>query len=234
MPPGPPDSKPPRRGTRAPSLADTLDEADERAQAAAAVIERDRAAAAVIERDVREGLAAEQPVLSTPRARTPAEVELRKTIDELRRLQPEWHVAEQTARSLEQLADVIEQERTDRLAVDDKKKHADEIETARQSWRGPVWKAAKAIAAALALTIAGAATKALIDYGDNRRAAAQQAEVIRLQGAKLVELTEAIDRERSARADADASLREAIAADHAVLSLFASRAGIPAPFPIHP
>ena len=29
-------------------------------------------------------------------------------------------------------------------------------------------------------------------------------------------------------------LREAIAADHAVLSLFASRAGIPAPFPLHP
>lgn len=80
MPPGPPDSKPPRRGTRAPSLADTLDEADERAQAAAAVIER----------DVREGLAAEQPVLSTPRARTPAEVELRKTIDELRRLTEWW------------------------------------------------------------------------------------------------------------------------------------------------
>ena len=54
------------------------------------------------------------------------------------------------------------------------------------------------------------------------------------QGAKLVEVTEALDRERSARADADAALREAIAADHAVLSLFASRAGIPAPFPLHP
>ena len=113
-------------------------------------------------------------------------------------------------------------------------RNAAEIETARQSWRAPVWKAVKAIAAALALTIAGAATKALIDYGDNRRAAAQQAEVIRQQGAKLVEVAEALDRERSARADADAALREAIAADHAVLSMFASRAGIPAPFPLHP
>lgn len=195
---------------------------------------RAAAAASVIERDVRAGLAAERPDLTAPRARTPAETELRRTIDELRKLSPEWHVAEQTARSLEQLADAIEQERTDRLAVEAKKAHAAEIETARQSWRGPVWKAAKALAAALALTIASFATKALIDYGDNRRAAAQQAEVIRQQGAKLVEVTEALDRERSARADADAALREAIAADHAVLSLFASRAGIPAPFPLHP
>lgn len=227
-PPGdPPDTGRGRAAKRRPpSLADTIDETSPEARAAAA--------ASVIERDVRAGLAAERPDLAAPRARTPADAELRQAIDELRKHAPEWYVAEQTARTLDKLADAIEQERADRLAVEAAKARADEIETARQSWRAPTWKAVKAIAAALALTIAGAATKALIDYGDNRRAAAQQAEVIRLQGAKLVEVTEALDRERSARADADASLREAIAADHAVLSLFASRAGIPAPFPLHP
>ena len=110
-PPGnPPDSGRGRAPRRPASLGDTIDETSPEARAAAA--------ASVIERDVRAGLAAERPDLAAPRARTPAETELRRTIDELRKLSPEWHVAEQTARSLEQLADVIEQERTDRLAVD--------------------------------------------------------------------------------------------------------------------
>ena len=213
---------------RPPSLADTIDETTPSADA------RARAAAAIIERDVREGLAVERPEMAAPRARTPAEAELRRAIDELRRLQPEWHVAEQTARALDQLAAVIEQERTDRLAVDAKKKHAADLESARQSWRAPVWRAVKALAAAAALTIGGFATQALISYGDSRRAAAQQAEVIRTHGVQLEAYAAALELERAKRADADALLREAIAADHAVLSLFASRAGIPAPFPLHP
>lgn len=223
MPPGPPDSKPPRRGTRAPSLADTLDEADERAQAAAAVIER----------DVREGLAAEQPAMALPRTRTPAEAKLREAIDELRRLQPEWHVAEQTARALDQLAEVIEQERTDRLAADAKKKHAADLESARQSWRAPVWKAVKALAAAAALALGTVTVNALIGHGDSRRAAAQQAEVIRVQSAAIEAHAAALELERTKRAEADADLRAAQAADHAVLSLFASRAAAPT-FPNHP
>lgn len=172
--------------------------------------------------------------MTAPRARTPAEAELRKAIDELRKHAPEWYVAEQTARTLDQLADAIEQERTDRLAVEAKKKHAADLESARQSWRAPVWRAVKALAAAAALTIGGFATQALISYGDSRRAAAQQAEVIRTHGVQLEAYAAALELERAKRADADALLREAIAADHAVLSLFASRAGIPAPFPLHP
>ncbi|RTL16838.1 MAG: hypothetical protein EKK55_23580 [Rhodocyclaceae bacterium] len=221
---GPPDSRPPRRGKRPPSISDTIDEADERAQAAAAVIER----------DVRDGLAVERPTMATPRTRTPAEAALRAAIDELRRLQPEWHVAEQTARALDQLAEVIEQERTDRLAADAKKKHAADLETARQSWRAPVWRAVKALAAAAALALGTVTVNALIGHGDSRRAAAQQAEVIRTHGLQLEAYAAALELERTKRADADALLREAIAADHAVLSLFASRAGIPAPFPLHP
>ncbi len=222
-PPGdPPDTGRGRTAKRRPaSLGDTIDETSPEARAAAA--------ASVIERDVRAGLAAERPEMTLPRARTPAEAELRRAIDELRRLQPEWHVAEQTARALDQLAAAIEQERTDRLAVDAKKKHAADLESARQSWRGPVWRAVKTVAAALAITIGGFATNALVSYGDGRRAAAQQAELIRTHGAQLEAYAAALELERTRRSDADAALREAIAADHAVLSLFASRAGIPVP-----
>lgn len=228
MPPNdPPDSGRGRAAKRRPaSLGDTIDETSPEARAAAA--------ASVIERDVRAGLAAERPEMTLPRARTPAEAELRRTIDELRRTQPEWHAGESTARALEQLAEVIEQERTDRLAAEAAKAHAAEIETARQSWRGPVWKALKAVAAAAAITIGGFAVNALIAHGDSRRAAAQQAEVIRQLGVTLEAQARELEAERTRRADADAALREAIAADHAVLSLFASRAGIPAPFPLHP
>lgn len=227
MPPSPPpDSKPPRRGARPASLADTVDETSPDARA--------QAAAAVIERDVRAGLAAERPEMALPRTRTPADLALRQTIDELRRGAPEWHTAEQTARALDQLADGLAQEREDRLAADRAKAHAAALETARQSWRAPVWRALKAVAAAAALTIGGFAVNALINHGDSRRAAAQQAEVIRTHGVQLEAYATALEAERAKRAEADALLREAIAADHAVLSLFASRAGIPAPFPLHP
>lgn len=222
---GPPDSRPPRRGKRPPSLSDTIDEADERAQAAAAVIER----------DVREGIAVERPEMATPRARTPAEESLRKAIDEVRRLQPEWHVAEQVARTLDELADEIAAERTERLAAEQAKARASELEAARQSWRGPVWKAVKAAAAAVALAIGGLAVDALINHGDSRRAAAQQAEVIAGHTVVVAELRAALDAERAARIASDADQRAAQAADHAVLSLFAARAGLSLPLaPINP
>ena len=100
MPPGPPDSKPPRK-RRAASLDDTIDEQGE----------RDRAVAAAIEREVAEALAAEQPDMELPRTRTPAEASMRAAIDEIRRLAPDWHVAEHMARLLEALADQLEDDR---------------------------------------------------------------------------------------------------------------------------
>lgn len=60
--------------------------------------ERDRAATAAIKRDLNEALAAERPEMSPPRTRTPADEALAAAIDELRRADPEWHVAEQCAR----------------------------------------------------------------------------------------------------------------------------------------
>lgn len=213
------------RVRRSPSISDTVDEADERAQAAAAIIER----------DVREGIAVERPEMATPRARTPAEESLRRAIDEVRRLQPEWHVAEQVARALDELADEVAAERADRLAVDEAKARAGELEAARQSWRAPLWKVIKAAAGAVALSIAIAAVKALIDYGDARRAAVQQADVISGHTTQLREQAVALDLERAARIAADADQRAAQAADHAVLSLFAARAGLSLPLaPINP
>ena len=163
--PGPPDSKPPRRGTRAPSLADTLDEADERAQAAAAVIERDvREATAVTAAAL---VAAE---LAFPRAKTPADAELAAAIAKIRADQPEWNLAENVARALEALAarvDESERQAAATVAAAAKK---------RERWV-PLWRAVKAGAAATALTLAGFTVNALVNHGDSRRAAAQQAQV---------------------------------------------------------
>lgn len=203
--PGPPDSKPPRRGTRAPSLADTLDEADERAQAAAAVIERDvREATAVTAAAL---VAAE---LAFPRAKTPADAELAAAIAKIRADQPEWNLAENVARALEALAarvDESERQAAATVAAAAKK---------RERWV-PLWRAVKAGAAATALTLAGFTVNALVNHGDSRRAAAQQAQVIDKHTAAIERLT------------------EVVTADHPIVQIVAARLGMAAPaFPSPP
>lgn len=188
---------------------------------------RARAAAAVIERDVREGLAVEAITMSLPRTRTPAEESMRAAIDKVRQLSPEWHVAEQTARALDEIADAIEAERAERLATEAARQRAAERDADRKSWRAPVWRAIQAIGAAGALALLGVTVNALISHGDSRRAAAQQADVIAEHGKQIDAATASIETERRERFNADADLRAAQAADHAVLSLFAARLGVP-------
>lgn len=209
-PPGPPDSRPPRRGKRPPSISDTIDEADERAQAAAAVIER----------DVREAAAATAAAIvaaemAFPRQKTPADAELAKAIAQIRADAPEWQLAENMARALEALAariddgerraaaDVVERERQAAAA-------AKEAHEKRERW-APLWRALKAGATAIALTIGGFAVNALINHGDSRRAAAQQAAVIDKHTAAIERLT------------------EVVTADHPIVQIVAARLGMAAP-----
>ena len=205
MPPGPPDSKPPRRGTRAPSLADTLDEADERAQAAAAVIERDVREATAVTAAAQVAAA-----MSFPRMRTPADTELAAAIAKIRADQPEWNLAENVARALEALAarvDESERQAAATVAAAAKK---------RERWV-PLWRAVKAGAAATALTLAGFTVNALVNHGDSRRAAAQQAQVIDKHTAAIERLT------------------EVVTADHPIVQIVAARLGMAAPaFPSPP
>jgi hypothetical protein len=154
----PPDSG--RGRVRRPaSLSDTIDEADERAQAAAAVIER----------DVREAMSVERPEMATPRTRTPAEAALRAAVDELRRLTPEWHVAEQVARAL----DAIEE----RFAEQERKLGALEairVAAAKTIRRLKAWAASSSIAAAgaVAAVIFGLGVKR--GHEDAEQAAAKE------------------------------------------------------------
>lgn len=205
MPPGSPDSKPPRRGTRAPSLADTLDEADERAQAAAAVIERDVREATAVTAAAQVAAA-----MAFPRTRTPADTELAAAIAKIRADQPEWNLAENVARALEALAarvDESERQAAATVAAAAKK---------RERWV-PLWRAVKAGAAATALTLAGFTVNALVNHGDSRRAAAQQAQVIDKHTAAIERLT------------------EVVTADHPIVQIVAARLGMAAPaFPSPP
>lgn len=161
--------------------------------------------------------------MSLPRSRTPAEIELQRAIDRVRELSPEWHVAEQTARALDLLAKEIATERDARHAAEEEAEREADREQARQSWRLPLWRALKAVAAAISLGLAGVTVNALISHGDSRRAAAQQADVIREHTAAIESLAKTLDVESRQRAEVDALLRESIAADHAVLQLLAPR-----------
>lgn len=187
------------RVRRPPSLSDTLDEADERAQAAASVIARDvREAAAVT---AAAQVAAE---LSFPRARTPADAELAAAIAKIRADQPEWALAENVARALEALAKRIDEGKRQAAA-----EAAAEVKK-RARWV-PLWRAMKAGAAAAALTIGGFTVNALIEHGDSRRAAAQQAQVI------------------SDHAAAIKRLDAVVTADHPIVQIVAARLGMAAP-----
>lgn len=200
----PPDSNPPRRGQRAQTLADTVDEADERAQAAAAVIERDvREAAAVT---AAAQVAAE---LAWPRARTPADAELAAAIAKIRADQPEWALAENVARALEALAKRVDEREREAAAA------AAEAQRKRARWE-PLWRWAKASAAAWALAIAAYAVKALDERGDSRRAAAQQAALVSQHDTAIRALT------------------ATVTADHPIVQIVAARLGMPAPMPSVP
>lgn len=205
MPPGPPDSKPPRRGTRAPSLADTLDEADERAQAAAAVIERDVREATAVTAAAQVAAA-----MSFPRTRTPADTELAAAIAKIRADQPEWNLAENVARALEALAARTDEgERAQAAEAADRAKR-------RRRW-APVWRWLKTSGAAAALAIGAYAVKALDERGDSRRAAAQQAALIVQHDAAIRSLT------------------ATVTADHPIVQIVAARLGMAAPaFPSPP
>lgn len=216
VPPGPPDSKPPRK--RRLPIDDTIDEADERA----------RAATAVIERDVREGASAGAGAkLSLPRARTPADEALAAAVDEIRRSMPEWQLAEQAAVALEALgaqveetaarADALEGELAAMRATAAEERIAAEVASrsaaAKASRWDTVWRWLKASGAAAALAIGLAGVRALVDHGDARRAALQQTALINQHTAAIEKLT------------------ATVAAHNPIVQIVAARLGMSAPLP---
>lgn len=221
VPPGPPDSKPPRK--RRPLIDDTIDEADERA----------RAATAVIERDVREGASAGAGAkLSLPRARTPADEALAAAVDEIRRTMPDWQLAEQVARGFEALgaqvdstaarADALEGQLAAMRATAAEERIAAEVASrtaaAKASRWDAVWRWAKASGAATALAIGLAGVRALVDHGDARRAAVHQAEVIGQHTVAIEKLATAIE-----------STNRTVAAHAPIVQIVAARLGMSAP-----
>ena len=221
VPPGPPDSKPPRK--RRLPIDDTIDEADERA----------RAATAVIERDVREGASVEAK-LSLPRARTPADEALAAAVDEIRRTMPDWQLAEQVARGFEALgaqventaarADALEGQLAAMRAAAAEEQIAAEVASrsaaAKASRWDTVWRWAKASGAATALAIGLAGVRALVDHGDARRAALQQTETIGQHTAAIEKLTAAIE-----------STNRTVSAHAPIVQIVAARLGMSAPLP---
>lgn len=185
------------------------------------IAERDRAATAAIQRELEAALAAERPSMPLPRTRTPADAELAAAIDKIRADQPEWALAENVARAFDALSlriDESERRAAEEAAACKLEAAAAEAEETKKRLRWvPLWRALKAGATGIALTIGGFTVNALINHGDSRRAAVQQAAVID-------EHTTAIKR-----------LTEVVTADHPIVQIVAARLGMAAPaFPSPP